>query len=76
MERQMRRILRWLLLCIFSAYGVYLMVWAIQSASFYVQSQGLQEVIFRERAIILFPVAIALISQGILFFLVLSLRKT
>lgn len=67
--------IKWLIVGCFCLAGLYFMMWAFQSALYSVSEPQAISELFKTRAMILFPVSILFISQGILFFLVLKDRE-
>ncbi len=66
---------KWLIMIFFCLTGLYFMMWAFQSASYSVSETKINSEIVKTRAMILFPVSILFITQGVLFFLVLKERE-
>lgn len=67
--------IKWIIMIFFCLIGLYFMMWAFQSASYSVPEVSINSEIIKTRAIILFPVSILFIAQGVLFFLVLRERE-
>jgi len=67
--------LRWVLLVCFVAYGVYLLLWAFQSAMFSVPSEPFEKAIYETRALVFFPLSIVMVANGMLFFLLLKEKE-
>jgi TRAP-type mannitol/chloroaromatic compound transport system permease large subunit len=57
------------------AYGLYLMMWAFQSAVLSVPLPDEQKAVYETRALVFLPLSVVMIGQGVLFFLVLGRRK-
>ncbi|QEX22834.1 hypothetical protein FRZ61_27670 [Hypericibacter adhaerens] len=70
----MLHIVRWVLLLGFGIWGAYMVMWSYESASFSVPAEGPVKAVYEARAMLGFPLGIALISIGALFFL--GLRST
>lgn len=70
-----RTTVRWVLFLGCVAYGLYLMMWAFQSALFSVPLPDVEKVNYETRALVFLPLSLAMIGQGVLFFLVLGPRK-
>jgi peptidoglycan/LPS O-acetylase OafA/YrhL len=70
-----RTIVRWALLLGCIAYGLYLLMWAFQSAVLSVPLPDAQKADYETRALVFLPLSLAMIGQGVLFFLVLGRRK-
>lgn len=66
---------RWSLLVLFVAAGLYLLMWAFQSASFSVPAQPLMSEIYKTQAILLFPISVLFFAVGVLFFVSLRRQK-
>jgi peptidoglycan/LPS O-acetylase OafA/YrhL len=66
---------RWALFLGCVAYGLYLMMWAFQSALFSVPLPDVEKINYETRALVFLPLSLVMIGQGILFFLVLGPRK-
>ncbi|AEG01798.1 hypothetical protein Metme_3428 [Methylomonas methanica MC09] len=67
--------IKWLIMIFFCLTGLYFMMWAFQSASYSVSETPINSEIIKTRAMILFPVSILFIAQGVLFYLVLKERE-
>jgi peptidoglycan/LPS O-acetylase OafA/YrhL len=70
-----RTTVRWVLFLGCVAYGLYLMMWAFQSAILSVPLPDAQKADYETRALVFLPLSLVLIGQGVLFFLVLGRRK-
>jgi hypothetical protein len=71
----MLRILRWILLLGFGIWGAYMIIWSYESASFSVPAEGPIRAVYETRAVLGFPLGVALISVGALFFFGLRSEK-
>lgn len=60
-------VVRWLLLVLFAAAGLYLLAWAFQSASFSVPTEPLMSEIYKTQALLLLPLSLLFFAVGILF---------
>jgi len=69
----MLNVVRWLLLGSFFGAGLYLLIWAFQSASFSVPAEPLMSEIYKTQALLLLPLSILFFAVGALFFI--CLRK-
>jgi len=67
--------IKWSLLIIFAISGFYFMAWSFQSASYSVPESPIMSEIYKTRAMILLPVSLLFIAQGILFFIIFNKRK-
>jgi hypothetical protein len=70
----MRTVVSWLCLFAFGAWGIYYIVWAYQSASLSVATEPIMKSMYETRAMLAFPVGIALMAIGVVLFLVLRRR--
>lgn len=66
---------RWVLFLGCVGYGLYLMMWAFQSALFSVPLPETEKALYETRALAFLPLSLVMIGQGVLFFLVIGRRK-
>lgn len=71
-----RTVLRWILLIVFVLYGAYLMVWSFQSAMLSVPESLVAKTHYETRALVFLPLSVVLISQGVIFFILLKKKKS
>jgi len=71
----MIRAVRWVLLLGFGAWGLYMGLWAFQSASFSVPADAAMKAVYETRAVLALPVGVLLIVAGLLIFAVLRGRN-
>jgi cytochrome c-type biogenesis protein CcmH/NrfF len=71
---KMIQVLRWLLLLGFVAWGLYMGLWAFQSASFSVPADPPMKAVYETRAMLALPVGALLIGVGVLAFVLLGRR--
>lgn len=67
--------IRWLLLVLFVAAGLYLLTWAFQSALFSVPAQPWMAEVYKTQAMLLLPISILFVAVGVLFFIALRQQK-
>ncbi len=67
-------IFRWALLLLFVAMGIYVGMWAIQSASFSVAADPVMSQLYGTRAMLCLPLAILSLAVGVLFFICVRKR--
>ena len=67
---------KWIIMILFweSLTGLYFMIWAFQSALYSVSETPINSELFKTRAIVLFPISILFIAQGVLFFIAFKAR--
>jgi len=70
-ERVVRNLARWVLLLCFVGWGVYMLIWAFQSASFSVHADPILSEIYKTRALLLLPLSVLSMAVGALFFVCL-----
>lgn len=68
-------LVRWILLVGLVGYGIYMALWAYQDAMLSVAADEIGKALYETRAVVFFPMAVLLISNGILFFLVLKSKE-
>ena len=68
----MRQGLRWLLLIALCVWGVYMEMWAFQSASFSVPVEPPMKAMYETRALLALPVGMLLIIAGVVTFVLLG----
>ncbi len=66
---------RWVLLVGFGAWGLYMGLWAFQSASFSVPADAAMKAAYETRAMLALPVGALLIVAGVLTFAALRRRN-
>jgi hypothetical protein len=71
----MIRVIRWLLLLGFAAWGLYIGLWAFQSASYSVSAAPTMKAVYETRAMLALPIGALLIVAGVLLFTVLRRQK-
>jgi hypothetical protein len=71
----MIRAVRWLVVLAFAAWGLYLGLWAFQSASFSVPADAAMKAVYDTRAMLALPVGVLLIVAGLLIFAALRNRN-
>jgi hypothetical protein len=71
----MIQVARWVLLLGLGAWGLYMGLWAFQSASFSVPASPPMKAIYETRAMLALPVGVSLIVAGVLAFTVLRRRN-
>ncbi len=71
----MIRSVRWVLLLGFAAWGLYMGLWAFQSASFSVPAETAMKAVYETRAMLALPVGALLIVAGVLIFATLRSRN-
>jgi hypothetical protein len=69
-----RVIFRWLLVGAFALAGGYMLLWAIQSASYSVTLDPAAVALYQTRAIILYPVSASYFALAAVFFILLGKR--
>jgi nitrogen fixation-related uncharacterized protein len=66
------QVLRYSVLALFSAVGVYYFLWSVQSASYSVPAEPIMSEVYKTRAMLCLPVSILMFAVGGLAFLYLG----
>ena len=71
----MTQALRWALLLGFCCWGVYVGLWAFQSASFSVPAEPPMKAVYETRPLLALPISVLLIATGVIAFVLLRKRQ-
>lgn len=71
----MRQMIRWGAAAIFVFAGGYILLWAIQSASYSVAADPVMKALYETRAMVLYPVSVLYVSMGLVIFYLLRSKS-